>query len=198
MIGRLTLNRMAATPSGWTHWILFAGYVVAAALCFTARRAWTRSRLPQDRRIAALWLLTGACLSFLALNRALGLDAGLTTLFRSMAMREGWYADRRALQLLVVLLLAVGVVVVLLLGRRFASGRIPYPEVRIVLVATVLLLGFVAIRACSFHYLDEVLGRTLAGFRVGGLAEFAAILSVAVSALLFHRRTLSVDRVERN
>jgi hypothetical protein len=70
-------------------------------------------------------------------------------------------------------------------------------ELRIVLVATVLLLGFVAIRACSFHYVDVALGRTLAGFRLGGIAEGAAILSVVVSAGLFHRRNISVDRLDR-
>jgi hypothetical protein len=225
--GELTFDRMAAiqtwTPGflhlGWTQWLILAGYIVAAGLCFRSGAACFRrdsqvwkgwrqalttsfqtllssfrgSPAPQNRKIAALWFLAGSCLAFLAVNRALGLDTGLTILFRNIALREGWYADRRIFQLLAVLLLAAGVVLVLLLGR-WLNGRIPYLELRIVLVATLLLLGFVAIRACSFHDVDAVLARTLAGFRLGGLAEFAAILLVAVSAFLFRRRNMSVDR----
>lgn len=209
------------THPGWTQWLILAAYVGAAFLCFKSgtasfrrdpqvvRGGWqvlTTSMaaffssfrgIPtlQHRRMAALWFLAGACLAFLALNRALGLDAGLTILFRNIALREGWYADRRIFQLLAVVLLAVGVILVLLLGRYFAKGRIPHPELRVVLLATLLLSGFVAIRACSFHYLDVFLGHRLAGFRLGGLAEFAAVLLVAVSAVLFHRRKLSVDRL---
>ena len=229
-IGDLTLSKMAAalqsagdpiqtwTPGfthlGWTQWLILAGYIGAAFLCFRSWRAAVR-RDPQvwrgswqalttsfetffnplrglptlpNLRIAGLWFLAGLCLSFLALNRALGLDTGLTILIRNLALREGWYADRRIFQLGAVLLLALGVILVLLLGRRFAKGSIPSPELRIVLAATFLLVGFVAIRACSFHYLDVFLGRRLAGFRLGGLAEFAAILLVSISAVLFHRR----------
>jgi hypothetical protein len=230
-IGELTFVPMAGmqtwTPGffhlGWTQWLILAGYIAAAGLCWRSGAACFRrdsqvwkgwrqaltislkalvgafrgSPTPQNQKIAALWFLAGSCLTLLALNRALGLDSGLTILVRNIALREGWYAGRRVFQLLAVLLLAAGVILALLLGRWFANGKIPFLELRIVLVATLLLLGFVAIRACSFHYLDEFLGRTLAGFRLGGLAEFAAILLVAASAVLFHRRNISVDRLDR-
>ena len=58
--------------------------------------------------------------------------------------------------------------------------------VRLAQLGLTFIVAFVLLRAASFHHVDLILGRGLAGVTLGSLQEIAGILVVAAAALLYH------------
>lgn len=140
------------------------------------------ARLPLPGRLAALWLWIGVLLLSLGINKQLDLQTALTEIGRMMAADEGWYERRAQVQLAFI-------VAVVLIGAwclsavvRLARGGLR--TVRGVLLGTLFLMCFVAIRASSFHHVDALLGYHFAGFKLNWLIELGGISFVGVSAYL--------------
>jgi hypothetical protein len=167
---------------------LTTGYAVPVTVFLVALAGAKRhtSRLPLPVRLAALWLAVGVALLLLGINKQLDLQTALTEIGRMMARDEGWYARRARVQLvfivLVVLTGAWGLRAILLL----AHGGLR--SVRGVLIGMVFLVCFVAIRASSFHHVDNLLGYHLGGFKMNWLLELGGISFVGVNAYRNIRR----------
>ncbi len=105
------------------------------------QRAW--------RAISALFLALGV-------NKQLDLQTALTAVGRMLARSEGWYNQRLVVQLAFIVLVAIICVVaalVLLIGVSNAP-----PPTWLALIGTTFVLGFVLIRAASFHHIARFLG----------------------------------------
>lgn len=191
-------------------WITALAYLLVSALCFhifnqyrtRARRGGQPAlalpivallmaflggerrlgRVPLSGRLAALWLWVGVLLFLLGINKQLDLQTALTEIGRMMAEEEGWYERRAQVQLAFI----VGVVLIgawcLAAVVRLARGGLS--TVRGVLLGTLFLMCFVAIRASSFHHVDALLGYHFAGFKLNWLIELGGIAFVGVSAYL--------------
>jgi len=171
-----------------------AGHMTALATVILALVASRQRilRLSAQARARALWFSLGVALLFLGINKQLDLQTALTEFGRIMAKSEGWYQVRRGVQVVFILgVLLTGVwlfrtVVVL------ASGN--FKQMRSVLVGTVFLICFVAIRATSFHQVDRLIGMNFAGFKVNWILELGG------NAFVIHGawRALRVVRRNRN
>jgi len=163
-------------------WVTVGAYAGAAWLCWRARRA-PASDSPLPLRF---WILVATTMLLLAFNKQLDLQGWLTQFARDLALSQGWYRERRTVQLFfitwVVLagLLAGGYLVQL--ARPLSAGR------RIALVGIALVIVFVLVRAASFHHVDLVLTETALGLRWNGLLELSGIGCVAVGAWREARR----------
>lgn len=167
---------------GWADvdWLRVLAYVVAAAACLIAARR-DSSSAPGYWR--PFFPLTAALLVCMAIGRAADTAEHVLDVVRDGAREDGWYAGRRRAQTVVVAALTAGwAVAVVGACLRMPERRRRYLPV---VLATITLCCFVAVRVVSLHQIDTLLHhRHVAELRVGTLAEYAlvAVLVVTTSA----------------
>ena len=136
--------------------------------------------IPSQHRISALWLGLGAMLAFLGVNKQLDLQTLFTEIGRLVAHSQGWYGERRGVQaMFIFLLLFAGWWA---LRSVLALGRGRMREVRFALLGAIFLVCFVAIRAASFHHVDELIGTDLLGVDLNAWLELGGITCIAAAA----------------
>jgi hypothetical protein len=109
----------------------------------------------------------------LGVNKQLDLQTWLTQEGRDMARSEGWYGDRRPVQVVfIAVLAAMGVagVVAVMWWLRGSLRRY-----RAAVVGIIYLVCFVIIRAASFHHIDRLLHVGLDHVRVNHVLELGGI-----------------------
>jgi hypothetical protein len=139
-------------------------YLLAGAHAAQERHTW--------RAMSALFLALG-------INKQLDIQSALTEVGRILAVSEGWYQQRQAVQLasiiFVAALCAVTVIVLLIWARHAPVAT------WLALIGTTLVFGFVLIRAASFHHMDRFIGERILGFRWNWILEMGGI-SLAIIA----------------
>jgi hypothetical protein len=143
-------------------------YVMAAASC------WATARIPscsvQERRI--WWSITALFLA-LAINKQLDLQTAFTEVGRILANAQGWYPQRQIVQLGFVILVAVASVIAtaaLLIWARHTPIA-----TWLALIGLTLVIGFVLIRAASFHHIDRFIRTAVLGLRWNWILEMGGI-----------------------
>lgn len=156
-------------------WITVAAYGLAALLCALAFRRHPVGRL----RVfgAGLTLL----LILLMVNKQLDLQSALTAGARCLSQLQGWYEDRRAIQIgfiLVLLLycLGFGLFVVWVMRRHLG-------QIWLMLLGLILLLTFIAVRAVGFHHFDAIINARISNVRMNWVLELGGLALIAVNAL---------------
>jgi hypothetical protein len=181
------------TPMGWLTVIAYAA--AAGAAFWVAHTARTRRRelamvrareRSQLASIARFWLIVCCVMGLLGINKQLDLQSLITQVGRDLSMAQGWYEDRRPLQLaFVAIVMVVGSVATLSLAYsvRHVIGRVAGG-----VVGLGMIVSFVVIRAASFHHIDLLLRGPL---HLNWVLELSAIGVVLVSALRAARRERS-------
>jgi hypothetical protein len=160
-------------------WATVAVYAVGVTLAARNLAAAQRSGVP-----TSFWLaLTGALLA-LGINKQLDLQSWFGQAGRDMAIAQGWYGSRRAVQAVFIALLGVGAVALLLWARRQWAGL--WSEYRWVFVGVALLLVFIVIRAASFHHIDEFIGIDVGVTTFGRALELAGVLVIGAACAHWH------------
>ncbi|TPV94184.1 MAG: hypothetical protein B7733_16585 [Myxococcales bacterium FL481] len=157
-------------------WVTVVVYFAAAWAC---AREFQRSRPGQPltwSHAAAGWLVLTVALTLLGVNKQLDLQSWLTETARTMAIEQGWYRDRRAVQ--IVFIAAVGVVGLVSMAVAAWLARGPWRPVRISLLGFVIIVSFVVIRAASFHRVDLLIHHEVLGAKVNWLLELGGLAVV--------------------
>ena len=158
-------------------WVTVVAYFGAALLCFREAMAVKRNVATRDKRL--FWSTLAFVLVFLGFNKQLDLQTLLTLTGRRIAIAQGWYENRRVVQLIFVALIgAAGLLSIWFMNRLVRK----YPELRLALVGFVAILAFVVIRAASFHHVDQLINFRLGGVRMNWLLELGAIALVTMGA----------------
>jgi len=139
-------------------WVMVVLYILSA---FIAGRVAFRRPFPLRSRTreSFFWACLCVGLGFLAINKQLDLQTLSTALARCTAVAQGWYDDRRAIQVAVILglgLFAVLLVIasVVLLRRTMRRSLLP-------ILGAGFVVGFVMIRAVGFYQIDSLIGARL-------------------------------------
>ena len=158
------------TVGGWITVLL---YFLAVISCWKAAR---NSQL-LDRKI---WYLISISFFVLGINKQLDLQSALTELGRIIAFQEGWYGQRETVQLFFIIAVALfcGWAVIALLVWAMQS---PLPT-WLALVGATSVIGYVLIRAASFHHIDRFIGSTVLGFRWNWVLEMCGITVVFLAS----------------
>ena len=168
-------------------WVTVFAYVYAGLVCFQAFRALRNSGrsarsqvLLGDTRLALCWLGLALLLAALGINKQLDLQSLLTQVAKDMAYAQGWYEERRRVQVAFITgILAVFSIVT-------AGGiwwlRAHLKRLRLALVGTAFLLTFIVVRAASFHDVDVLLYRATGPFKLNWLFELSGIACIAINA----------------
>lgn len=164
-------------------WVTVAGYLLGAVLCTRASAKVSRGA-PWQNREGRLWLFLALALGFLGINKQLDLQTWFTLTAKQIAIAQGWYEQRRVVQVLFVLGMAVAGV--LFLGWFWKHRR----EFRNTPAATWLALAgftflgcFVIIRAASFHHVDAFLKAGPGAVRMNWVLELGGIIMLAWGAV---------------
>jgi len=165
-------------------WLIVGAYVLCLILC---ARCWLkRDRLIDAgrlRRYGLFWFTLSVVIAFLAINKQLDLQTLLQVTGRNMAIDEGWFNQRRAVQRgFIAGVGAAGVlsVLVMLWLMRGLWGR-----VGLSLVGIAVLVAFIVMRAASFHNMDDLLKQRVVGsIRMNAVMELSGIALVAGGAVL--------------
>lgn len=171
----------------WLWWISLA-HLLAFWLCLAAEKkerslstGYTDSKRPNFWFVLALFMLA------LCLNKIFDLQSLLTVFLRNTAKLDGWYAQRRSIQ--AVFIVAVAVVGLILMIVSAYLLRNHWRQRGLALMAALFLLTLFVIRTASYHPVDDILyhlpvikNRMNAGLELGGA------LLVGLGALLASRR----------
>ena len=164
-------------------WVTVVGYFVAGLLAF--RAAWKVRHEPGKLRV--FWSSLTLVLILLGINKQLDLQTAFTELGRVMAVEEGWYKQRQTVQMYFII--GVGLFcgwasITLLVWARHSA--LP---TWLALVGTTSVIGYVLIRAASFHHIDRFLGSSILGFRWNWVLEMGGI-SLTLIASVWRRKGL--------
>lgn len=161
-------------------WITVVLYAIAAWACYGVLRGERQQRTVLSVNERMVWRLLTVAMIALGINKQLDLQSAVTEALRISAMEHGWYDHRRQYQeafvaaLPVLGLTALAAITVLVWSA-------PAPTLW-ACAGTAGLVVFVAIRAASFHHVDEMLGWHLAGFTLNWLLEMGSLVVIAWSA----------------
>lgn len=168
-------------------WIIAALYLVTAiASAMAARRGGAPSAQTRTRE-QMFWWFSAVVMGFLAMNKQLDLQSLLTSVARCVAVDQGWYEERRAVQRWFVLgVLSGGAATILALGWLL---RHTFARTGLALVGLGFVSLFVVIRAASIHRMDSLIEGQILGLRVNWLLELPGpfVVLVAASSAIRHR-----------
>ena len=162
------------SPMGWITVAVYLGVAYLAARAARADR-----HVPRRR---AWWIFVAVAFVLLGVNKQLDLQSALTETGRWLAHRQGWYEERRRVQLLFLASLAatatVGLSAMLFLLRHHLR-RLWLSALG--MAATVV---FVLARASSFNGMNWLIGtEPLPGVRTNWILELGAIALVGLGTL---------------
>jgi hypothetical protein len=163
-------------------WVTVGAYLVAALGCWLA--AWREAmpdgtRRPRSRP-SRFWLTLAVLMLALGINKQLDLQSLATQIGRDVIQMWGLYSERRELQagfILVVALVCVDALAAFLWAARHTlKSRWP------AIAGMLFIMGFVVIRAASFHNVDAFLAARLGGVKWNWILELGGITIVAFAA----------------
>ena len=150
-------------------------YTGVGWLCFVCGHAASQSQEP-----GKAWYIAAALLVVLGANTLLLLDQLALLVLREMARQQGWYSDRRGLQLpLVGLGLFAGL---LLLGWLRTRLDAVWSQCGWAVIGICLLLALAVVRGISFHYVDLVINFRVAGVSVARALELTGLVMALAGA----------------
>ena len=156
-------------------WVTVVLYFIAA---WTAWRAFKVS----EGRERSLWLLICLMLVALGINRQLDLLTTLTEIGRVLAFKQGWYGDRRIVQ--ICFIIGVAAVCADIAVRLLWLAHKTAFSTQLALLGMVIVLAFVLIRAVSFHEIDHLIGERVLGLRWNWILEMGGISVVLLGSLI--------------
>jgi hypothetical protein len=163
-------------------WVTVAAYLVAALGCALA--AWREPLLDGTRRPRArpsrFWLALAVLMLALGINKQLDLQSLATQIGRDLIQAWGLYSERRELQfgfILVVASICAGALAAFFWAAR-STLKTRWPAI----AGMLFILGFVVIRAASFHHIDAFLAARLGGVKWNWILELGGIAVVGVAA----------------
>jgi hypothetical protein len=171
-------------------WITVVLYFVAVILCWQASSASTIAL--RERRI---WRFIALLFIALGVNKQLDLQSALTDLGRIAAFEQGWYDHRRIVQL--DFIEAVGAICALTALAMLFVARAASAPCWLAILGTSIVLGFVLIRAASFHHVDVFINETALGLKWNWILEMGGISIVILAALWSHPVRLSFHDLGR-
>ena len=176
------------TIGGWITVIL---YLLAVISCWKTAYKLTMvgAGVAQEQRA---WRAISALFLALGINKQLDLQTALTEVGRMLAHSEGWYNQRQVVQLAFIVLVAI-ICVVAALVLLICVRNAPAPT-WLALIGTTFVLGFVLMRAASFHHIDRFLGESILGFRWNWILEMGGISLVLVGSEWRRKRENAVTK----
>lgn len=132
------------------------------------------------------WLVLGLALVLLGINKQLDLQSFLTAAGKCAAHAQGWYDNRKTVQLIFLIGLGIGGSILAFFGFSMLRGS--FRKNSLVLAGMALLLMFVFARAASFHHIDLLINWRILGLKMNWILEIGALAMIITGALRSRER----------
>lgn len=166
-------------------WVTVMLYAWVAWACQRVLRRERQRRIVLTANERPVWRLLMVAMLLLGINKQLDLQSALTELARIMAVEQGWYEHRRQYQEAFIAAMPI-LGLTALAALAMLVWHAPTPTAWACAGAAGLVV-FVAIRAASFHHVDDMLGWRLAGLPLNWLLEMGSLVVIGWGA---RKRTL--------
>src|SRR5262245_54647951 len=148
--------------------------------------------IPNERRA---WRAISVLFLALGINKQLDLQTALTEAGRMLAHYQGWYEQRQFVQLVFIALVAMTCLIAAITLLLWVRNT-PIPT-KLALIGTTMVLGYVLIRAASFHHVDRFIGRKILGLRGNWILEMSGIVLVLIASRWRQVRHANLSRLVR-
>lgn len=165
------------TVGGWVTVVLYLFATIGCWRCANRLHLYNR----HGARELLAWRFISVLFLALGINKQLDLQTALTEVGRVLAFSEGWYEQRRAVQ--VVFIISVAITCVLTAITLLVWARDSPAPTWLALVGSTFVLGFVIIRAASFHHIDRFIGNQILGLRWNWVLEMGGIVLVLLASI---------------
>ena len=135
------------------------------------------------KSIKNFWLFLAFFLIALGVNKQLDLQSLLTQIGKDIAVEQGWYKNRRIVQLSFIIL--IGLVGVTALTFLIKTYRNTHSAVKITLTGCIILFSFILIRASSFHHMDIFINLKLIGIKINWLLELGGLAIIGLGGFRY-------------
>lgn len=174
-------------------WLTVGAYGAATAAGARVARLARGGRIGPISELQFLfWTGVAILYGLLAVNKQLDLQSAFTALGRCLALRDGWYEDRRLVQIGFIVGLAgaatAGVALAAYGFRAILSGN------RLAFLGLLLTTTFVLVRAVGFHHVDSLISARVLGLRMNWVLELSGIALVTAAALGRCRERVDSER----
>ncbi len=160
-------------------WLLACLALAAAAAAVLRARA---DRQVGNPKAARVWFITSTVFAMAAVFTLLDLYTLAGQIARASAHSQGWYAWRKPLQILAVLVTAAALGFGL--RRMLSSLRSTARAARFAAIVATLLIGLLLVRSASWHVTDQILEFGPGALTFERVAECAASISILAVALM--------------
>jgi hypothetical protein len=162
-------------------WVTVLAYFSAAITCYRAAGREPQPDGTRRTRPAPFWLVLAGLMVALGINKQLDVQSLVTQVGRDVIEGLDLYGQRRTFQagfiLAVAVVCAAALVAFLWAARHLLHRRWP------ALLGMLFILGFVVIRAASFHHVDAFLAARLGGMKWNWILEIGGVAAVGLAAL---------------
>lgn len=119
-------------------------------------------------------------LFLLGINKQLDIQSAFTEIGRMIAASEGWYGERRAVQFYFIVGIAALWAVALPIAG-FCPRKLSH-QTWLALAGSMLVVGYVVIRAGPFYHFDQFIGSHLWGLKCNWVLEMTGIVIVLLAS----------------
>jgi hypothetical protein len=159
-------------------WVTVIVYFIVAIICLKAAVSEKPEKL--------FWLFLTFTLIALGINKQLDLQSLLIQFGRGIAIEQGWYKDRRLIQVVFIILLGLlGISALTVLIKTYHHACF---TVKIALTGCAILFSFILIRASSFNHLDIFINMKLASAIINGLLELGGLIVIGTGGYRYITR----------
>lgn len=139
-----------------------------------------------DNKSRVFWLTLAFALLVLAINKQLDLQSAITAAGKCLAYAQGWYDNRRLVQVWFIFILVIAVSIMILLAVSLLKSSLLENGLALIGIATVSL--FVITRATSIHKFDFFIGQKTFWLPNNFIFENLGLVLVSINAFYILRR----------
>ena len=158
-------------------WLTVGFYLLAVWQCYRVATRYAHVLRAHENTI--WWILVYGLLA-LGLNKQLDLQSAFTEIGRMIATQQGWYEQRYKVQVIFIYGVAMFATVVAI-ALAFIARKAPLATY-FTLLGCICLLGFVLMRAASFHHFDLFINHVAFGSRMNWIMEIGGLLIISTGA----------------
>ena len=159
-------------------WVTVVVYFTVAIICLKA--ASTENANKSEKHF---WFYLTFFLIALGINKQLDLQSLLTQTGKDLAIAQGWYKDRRFIQMgFIILIGLLGVTGTIILLKTYRNAN---TAIKIAFIGCIILFVFILMRASSFHHMDIFINMELAVVRMNGILELVGLAIIGVGGFLY-------------
>ena len=158
-------------------WVTVLVYFAVALFCLKAA---TSAGLKQSDK--TFWIFLTFFLIALGINKQLDLQSLLTQIGRNIAIEQGLYEYRRAIQAVFIIFIGLlGIICTTILLRTYRKAD---RAIKIAFAGCIILFTFILIRASSFHHIDLYINVKLVSATMNNVLELGGLVIIGVGSYL--------------